>query len=331
MIDRLEELLRIAATEEDDERREEDVLSPGGAAGGAAPPEVSAEDVEALVDSPVESAGMSAGSSDAATRTVVQSVDGVGMADGISFEGSEADDRALAEKKSVVPGGALVSTDIPQEMAESRRVVPDAAWTSGEDISGEMAEAGSLAVSSRRWRGLSAMGPQAGGVAEADDESGSIPFAVLGGVEAGQEAAPQPGAVLDADKAAGAEHLEDVAWMTGALSMAWNGGVAWTASAPMGGDDKVDGGFAIDQVGEAEKSGMDLGAARSEDASGLERLYRETVRAAEPMVEMMSAGQTAGKTLPEPVLPGTSQMTVEELDRAMRRDSRRYDGGMTIF
>lgn len=63
---------------------------------------------------------------------------------------------------------------------------------------------------------------------------------------------------------------------------------------------------------------------------GLERLYRETIRAARPAAPALpveQAGRLAGAEDPG----RTAALTVEEMDRAVRRDSRRYDGGMTLF
>ncbi len=70
---------------------------------------------------------------------------------------------------------------------------------------------------------------------------------------------------------------------------------------------------------------------RTGDRSGLELLYRAAARAAEPAAELLSAGQPARRSLPDPVPSEPVRLTVEEMDRAMRRDSRRYDGGMTIY
>lgn len=63
---------------------------------------------------------------------------------------------------------------------------------------------------------------------------------------------------------------------------------------------------------------------------GLEELYRRTVQAARPAMASPAAPQAGqGVRLGEPEAP--RQLTVDELDRAVRRDSRRYDGGMTLF
>lgn len=63
---------------------------------------------------------------------------------------------------------------------------------------------------------------------------------------------------------------------------------------------------------------------------GLERLYQQASQAARPAAPALTAPQ-GGRTLrlgePEQLRP----LTVDELDRAVRRDSWRYDGGMDIF
>ena len=63
---------------------------------------------------------------------------------------------------------------------------------------------------------------------------------------------------------------------------------------------------------------------------GLEKLYHRAAQAARPAPQVLSAPQTGqGVRLGEPETP--RQLTVDELDRAVRRDSRRYDGGLEIF
>lgn len=63
---------------------------------------------------------------------------------------------------------------------------------------------------------------------------------------------------------------------------------------------------------------------------GLEGLYRQAVRAARPAAQAPAAPrQGQAVRLGEPETP--RQLTVDELDRAVRRDSRRYDGGLDIF
>lgn len=63
---------------------------------------------------------------------------------------------------------------------------------------------------------------------------------------------------------------------------------------------------------------------------GLEGLYRQAAQAARPAAQALAAPQQGQAVrLGEPGTP--RQLTVDELDRAVRRDSRRYDGGLEIF
>ena len=65
---------------------------------------------------------------------------------------------------------------------------------------------------------------------------------------------------------------------------------------------------------------------------GLEELYRQTARETLPPAALPApqAGMTG--LGPRAAEPGTAaSLAVGELDRAVRRDSRRYDGGMTIY
>lgn len=78
---------------------------------------------------------------------------------------------------------------------------------------------------------------------------------------------------------------------------------------------------------EAEKAGTEpAGAAEA----GLEGLYRRTAQAGRPPVPDMAGGHAA-RTGPAEDPGRTAALTVDELDRAVKRDSRRYDGGMSIF
>lgn len=63
---------------------------------------------------------------------------------------------------------------------------------------------------------------------------------------------------------------------------------------------------------------------------GLAELYRQTARAALPPAPAAAPAQSRQGVL-EHEAGGAPGLTAEELDRAVRRDSRRYDGGMTIF
>lgn len=61
------------------------------------------------------------------------------------------------------------------------------------------------------------------------------------------------------------------------------------------------------------------------DARGAEDLYRQAARGTRALLPAAYPQQ------PERVTTGTSSLTVDELDRAVRRDSRRYDGGMELY
>lgn len=68
----------------------------------------------------------------------------------------------------------------------------------------------------------------------------------------------------------------------------------------------------------------------AEPRRGLEELYRQTVQAARPALQAVN-GERAVRMMKTEEAEKPRQLTVDELDRAVRRDSRRYDGGMSIF
>ncbi len=61
--------------------------------------------------------------------------------------------------------------------------------------------------------------------------------------------------------------------------------------------------------------------------TGLPQLYRQLARTAEGE----RAVRGAGVTVVREETPAPAALTAEGLDLAMRRDSRRYDSGMTIY
>ena len=71
-------------------------------------------------------------------------------------------------------------------------------------------------------------------------------------------------------------------------------------------------------------------AGMEETERGLEKLYRQTAQAARPVPQAMG-GEQAVRMVRTGEAETARQLTVDELDRAVRRDSRRYDGGMAIF
>ena len=64
--------------------------------------------------------------------------------------------------------------------------------------------------------------------------------------------------------------------------------------------------------------------------AGLEGLYRQTVRGLRPAAPALPPEQ-AGRTARAQEPGSAASLAVDELDRAVRRDSRRYDGGMSIY
>lgn len=80
----------------------------------------------------------------------------------------------------------------------------------------------------------------------------------------------------------------------------------------------------------ADGAGDSLEAVRREAGSGLEELYRRTARAVSPAAPALPVEQ-AGRVHPSEEPGRAAALAVDELDRAVRRDSRRYDGGMCIY
>lgn len=64
--------------------------------------------------------------------------------------------------------------------------------------------------------------------------------------------------------------------------------------------------------------------------TGLDRLYRQAVGAARPAAPALPP-ERAGRTVRAEEPGSAASLAVDELDRAVRRDSRRYDGGMSIY
>ena len=88
-------------------------------------------------------------------------------------------------------------------------------------------------------------------------------------------------------------------------------------------------GSAAESAEQAVRGGLGS-AAESAEQAGLKGLYRQSVqglRSAAPALLPEQAGRTARAQ--EAV--SAASLTMDELDRAVRRDSRRYDGGMSIF
>ena len=66
------------------------------------------------------------------------------------------------------------------------------------------------------------------------------------------------------------------------------------------------------------------------EQTGLKGLYRQTVQGLRPAAPALPPEQ-AGRTARAQEPGSAASLAVDELDRAVRRDSRRYDGGMSIY
>ena len=88
----------------------------------------------------------------------------------------------------------------------------------------------------------------------------------------------------------------------------------------------------LERVARGSTAGLTLeGAERSRlGQAGLEGLYRQTVRGLRPAAPALPPEQ-AGRTTRAQEPGSAASLAVDELDRAVRRDSRRYDGGMSIY
>lgn len=89
-------------------------------------------------------------------------------------------------------------------------------------------------------------------------------------------------------------------------------------------------GLRVVKASGAQAEGGPAAAVKGGGGTGLEGLYRQTVRASRPAPQALPIEQ-AGRTIRAEEPGRTAALTVDELDRAVRRDSRRYDGGMTLF
>lgn len=162
-----------------------------------------------------------------------------------------------------------------------------------------------------------------------------------GGRTAGEIAAERP--VVTAGKAADGA-TEDTLWKKGPV---------WTVRSAAPEIDAVRRQAMADRTGEAaevlgaakaggtEPAGAEQMAAgaraewaagirAAEASAGLEGLYRQAVRGVRPAAPALPP-ERAGRTARVQEPGSAASLAVDELDRAVRRDSRRYDGGMSIF
>ncbi len=142
------------------------------------------------------------------------------------------------------------------------------------------------------------------------------------GEDSGSEEEPEDGLIWRLD--IGAAQRAEAAWRR-ALADRPDGAAAealrMTAEGTMG--------TAAERLS-VEKGGELAQVVKHKPEIGLEGLYRQTVRAVRPAPQALPVEQ-AGRTVRAEEPGRTAALTVDELDRAVRRDSRRYDGGMNIF
>ena len=96
------------------------------------------------------------------------------------------------------------------------------------------------------------------------------------------------------------------------------------------GDDQAAEGLRLARPATAAEDAMTAPVPGTAAERGLEGLYRRTAQASRPAAQSLPVEQ-AGRTLRAEEPGRAAALTVDELDRAVRRDSRRYDGGMSIF
>lgn len=82
------------------------------------------------------------------------------------------------------------------------------------------------------------------------------------------------------------------------------------------------------ETGPTVGAALETGRTGRETLSGLEGLYRRATETALAPAAVPAAG--AGQSVLREEAPAAG-LTAEELDRAVRRDSRRYDGAMSIY
>ena len=148
-------------------------------------------------------------------------------------------------------------------------------------------------------------------------------------------------AVRDAAEIPAADGQRTEEALDGALARMADGGPVWEAEAAAQRREMAE---VLGQAAETVESvrteaaagriaGYEAGAeaaAGQKAAAGLERLYRQTVRAAAPPAPALPA-VGAARTIGVEEPGSAASLAVDELDRAVRRDSRRYDGGLSIF
>lgn len=176
-----------------------------------------------------------------------------------------------------------------------------------------------------RWEDGPALSPRTAPASASPEDDGEAAPAGNGG----QGDAPAGRDRRGPDRAAGetaADRPEPV-WQPEAPAMAAQGAQYRALRERL---EEAEEGLRAVKAGGAQAEGEPAAATKGGNGTGLEWLYRQTVRAGRPAPQALPIEQ-AGRTVRAEEPGRTAALTVDELDRAVRRDSRRYDGGMTLF
>lgn len=83
------------------------------------------------------------------------------------------------------------------------------------------------------------------------------------------------------------------------------------------------------RYGQTEVEELPVAWQRGSGALSTEILYQQAARGTRSLPTVVYDRKPEG--MAERMTAGTNSLTVDELDRAVRRDSRRYDGGMELY
>lgn len=252
-------------------------------------------------------------------------------------EEEREDDLALPETEEAVPasshGDAGEARDGGTEVGSGGRTAEEAMWPrpgqmdeeTAPELPGLMAgeigddgmENGSGGRTARK-RGTVAnrRGGTTGEIAWAWPEPAAGGLWKVGPVWTVRSVKTEAGAVQRAGAAGRTEQGEKV------LQPSRDGGPVWS-----GWEQAARGGIAGLALESVRRSGP---AQTGLEQAGLKGLYRKTVQGLRPAAPALPPEQT-GKTARAQEPGSAASLAVDELDRAVRRDSRRYDGGMSIY
>ena len=337
MIDRIEELLSKMAAEDDEEEQREDVL--------ALP--VEEESVQAAPHKGEGKAGKVGTDSRSGGRTAEEiASERPGLIGGVIGDvctGDRSGGRTAEEIASERPG--LIGGAIGDVRTGDR-----SGGRTAEEIASERPGLIGGVIGDVR------MGDRSGGrtAEEIASERPGLIGGVIGDVRTGDRSGGRTAGeiALDRPGLAAGETAAERAETAGEL---WKDGPVWTVRSVKPEIDRAQRAATAErtaQTGEALQTARDgafiwagleraargsmaglapEGAGRLElSRTGLEGLYRRTVQGLRPAAPALPPEQ-AGRTVRAQEPGSAASLAVDELDRAVRRDSRRYDGGMSIY